>query len=100
VAAHDYPLNLQDANGVLNDRSRVQIIGADNVGDIAMDEYITWPAVADCRLRNPRIGASQPENLGALAFAQLVEQFRLAESGSEREDFIACDNAIEAVWSR
>jgi len=64
VTADNDLLDLQMSDRVLDDARGVDIAGLDDIGDIAVDEELAGLAKADGRLRDPAIGAANPEPLG------------------------------------
>jgi len=67
VAAYDHLLHIDKSNGILDDARGVEVFERKDVGNVAVYEYITRFAVADCRLRNARVGTAQPEEFRTLA---------------------------------
>lgn len=59
-------LDLQVLDGILDDRAGVDVGRADDVGNVAVDEDITWLQTEDRGLGDARVGAAEPEDCGRL----------------------------------
>ena len=78
VAGDDDVPDLQDVHRVLQDRQAVGIVGADDVGDVAVDEQLAGNQADDLVGRDPAVGAADPQVVGALERAQALEEVRVA----------------------
>lgn len=67
-------LHFQMCNSVLNDCAAVNVGWADNVGDVAVDEDISWLEAENGGLWNARIGAAEPKNGWGLAGGELRKE--------------------------
>lgn len=97
VAAHDDLLDLEMGDGVLDDGRRVDVVGVDAVGDVAVHKEVARPAVAHGRLGDPAVGAANPENLGRLAFAELDEGIRILLGRLLGVNSVSGDDAVDGV---
>lgn len=73
VAADDDVLDAEVAHGVVDDAHDVEVRVADEVGDVAVDEGLAGLEAGDLLGGDARVGAADPEVLGALAGRELGE---------------------------
>lgn len=84
-------------DGILDNRRGIEIIGMHAIGDIAVHKQLARLAMAHGRLRDSAVGASNPQNLRRLAFAQLEEGIRIFFGGLAGINAVTLDDAIESV---
>jgi hypothetical protein len=53
-------IDLKVLNGVLDHSARVDVGGADDVGDVAVDKNVAGLEAEDCRFGDARVGAAEP----------------------------------------
>lgn len=81
VAAQDDVLDAQVTDGVLDDRGRAQVRRVQDVGDVTVDKDIAGLQAQDGGLGAARVGAADPEDLGALADREAGEEVGLLTGG-------------------
>ena len=77
MAGHDDMLDLEHVDGKLHDRQAVEVGMQHHVGDVAMDEQLTWQQSDDLVGRHARVGAANPQVFRGLLPGQLGEEFRV-----------------------
>src|SRR5687768_17646272 len=94
MPAHDDVLDLEDVDGVLQDRETVQVGMHDNVGDVAVHEELARHQPDDLVRRYPAVGTANPQVLGGLLPGQRVEEPGIALRDSP------CPRAVvvEELW--
>lgn len=97
MAANDDPLDLQVADRVLDHARRAEIVGRDDVGDVAVHEDVAGLAVADGGLGDAAVGAAYPENLWGLAGREAFEEGGVRFGGSSGEGLVPGEDALEGV---
>ncbi|KFY34059.1 hypothetical protein V494_07092 [Pseudogymnoascus sp. VKM F-4513 (FW-928)] len=77
VAAQHDMLDLQVRNRILDNRAGVDVGGADDVGDVAVNKNVTWLQAEDGGLGDARVGAAEPEDSGGLPGREGWEEGRV-----------------------
>ena len=74
MTADDDVLDLEVLHRVLDDGQRVEVGGNQDVGDVAVDEDVAGVQSENGGLRAARVGTSDPQDLGGLAFTETFEE--------------------------
>lgn len=69
MAADDDMFDLEVLHGELDDREGIDVGADEDVGDVAVAEDLAWFEAEDGRFGAAGVGASDPEDLGRLAFS-------------------------------
>lgn len=77
MAADDDVLDLEVLDGVVDDGHGVEVDVADEVGDVAVDKGLAGLEAGDLLGGDARVGAADPEVVGALAGAEGGEEARV-----------------------
>ena len=70
-------LNLEVLDRELDDRKGVKICGADDVGNVAVDEDVARLEAEDGGFRAARVGTPNPQDFGVLAVSEGREEIRV-----------------------
>ncbi len=77
VATDDDVFDLEDENGVFDNREAIEIGGADEIGDIAVDEDLAGREADDLVRGDAAVGASDPEVSRALLVDEPRKEIRI-----------------------
>lgn len=98
MAADDDVLNLEMLDGVENYALGVNVGGRDDIGDVSVNKDITGLEAEDGGLRDTRIGAAYPEDLGFLARSEGGEELGFVGCGFLRPLMVLVKSEGEAVF--
>jgi len=94
LAADDHITDFQNINCVLDHSEDVEISFLDNVGDIPVDENLTWRQASDLVCRDAGVRAADPKILRALLLREPSEVSRVALSPSAQRAFFSMSWSI------
>ena len=83
---------------IIDYRHGVEISIRSHIRDVAMHEDVAGLEIADGGLWNARVGAPDPEHLGALPFAHLGKVGRVGVGYPLAEGLVAFKEAVEGIF--
>jgi hypothetical protein len=93
--AADYDLfHLQICSRIFDDARGVEVVGVETIGDVAVDEDISWLAVADGGFGDSTIGAANPQYLRTLTSSKGFEELRVLFGGPPSVDLVSGDDSF------
>ena len=98
MSAHDDMFDLEVLDGVLDHTQRVQVARVQDVGDVAVDEDIARLEAEDGGFGDAGVGATDPEDLGGLAFCERGEERGVVGGGIAGPGFVLGQGAGEVVY--
>ena len=84
VAADDDVADFEDIDGVLHDGEYVEVGLGHDVGDVAVDENLTWCEAGDLVGGHAAVRAADPEVFRALLVGELAEEIRIVRDDGRR----------------
>ena len=95
VAAHDDVADVEDVDGVLEDREAVEVGVHDDVGDVAVDEDLPGQQADDLVGGHAAVRAADPEKLRRLLVCELLEEVGLVVHHARRPVPVLPEEALE-----
>ena len=96
--ATDYDLfHFKICSRIFDDAGGVEVVGVETIGDVAVDEDVSWFAVADCGFGDSTIGATNPQNFGTLPSGQCLEELRILFDGLPRVGLVSGNDSLQGV---
>ena len=100
MATKDDLLDLQMADGILDDSLGAEVGRVEDIGDIAVDEDVTGLEAEDGGFRDAGVGAADPEDFGRLALGEFGQQVGFGAVGLFGPVFVGFEAVGEVVWKR
>lgn len=102
VPADDDVLDLEVANGVLDDAHHAEVDVAHHIGDVAVDEHLTGAETRDLLGGDAAVAAPDPQVIGRLASVEAVKEFRVLALLLGGPRLVVFEDALmgrfEVVW--
>ena len=98
MAADDDVLHFEVLDGVVDDGLGGDVRGGEDVGDVAVHEYLAWVEVEEGGFGGAGVGAAEPEDGGVLGFGEGGEEVGFCFGGAVGPGFVAFEVGVEAAF--